>query len=419
MSAVGKQVRVGLVCPYSFARPGGVQNHIIGLAGWLRAHGHSVGILAPGHADPDVLAAAGVRPEDFTSAGPAIPVAYNGSVARINFGPAVALKVRDWLADGYFDLVHLHEPMTPSVSLLTLGQTRLPVVVTFHTATPGSRAMELAYQVLPQAASRIDEAIAVSPAAAEVAERYSGLHCTVIGNGIDVASHPLAPCPGRWRAGERPRITFIGRYDEPRKGLQVLLDALPTVRRAHPELDVVVVGHGSPRTVAGVHFVGSLPDDQRNAVLASSDVYVAPQTGRESFGIVLLEALASGAPVVASNLPAFRDVLTDEQGALGELFDVGDSAALADALVRSLAQPRDLNLHRGRARAESFDWDALTPRILDVYARAIDEAPPRASTRSLVHRAFAEGVAPARVSIARTRQPSRSKRFGRSPRLGP
>ncbi|MEL4504356.1 glycosyltransferase family 4 protein [Luteococcus sp. H138] len=412
-------LRVGLVCPYSFDRPGGVQNHIIGLAGWLRAHGHSVGILAPGRAEPGVLERAGVRAEDFTSAGPAFPVAYNGSVARINFGPSVALRVREWLADGYFDLVHLHEPMTPSVSLLVLGQTRLPVVVTFHTATPGSRAMELAYQVLPQAASRIDEAIAVSPAAAEVAERYSGLRCTVIGNGIDVASHPCAPCDGLWRGGQRPRITFIGRYDEPRKGLPVLLEALPAIRRLHPDLDVLVIGQGTHRTVPGVRFVGPLPDEQRNAVLASSDVYVAPQTGRESFGIVLLEAMASGAPVVASGLAAFRDVLTDVDGQIGEIFDVNDPDDLARAVLRSLARPRDDQLQRGRRRAEAFGWDALAPQILEVHHRAIAEAPPRASTRSLVHQALREGVAPARVSVARTRQLTHRRRLHRSPRLWP
>ncbi|MEL4359382.1 MULTISPECIES: glycosyltransferase family 4 protein [unclassified Luteococcus] len=393
MTSVSPGLRIGLVCPYSFARPGGVQNHVIGLAGWLRRQGHAVRILAPGRPEAGVLAAAGVREQDFTSAGPAIPVAYNGSVARINFGPTVAYRVREWLADGGFDLVHLHEPMTPSVSLLALGQARTPVVVTFHTATPGSRTMRLAYQVLPQAAGRIDQAIAVSSSAAEVARRYSGLRTTVIGNGIDVRSHALETCRGQWRAGDRPRITFIGRYDEPRKGLPVLLGALPAVRRAHPDLDVVVIGQGARRSVPGVRFLGALPDAQRNRLLASSDVYVAPQTGRESFGIVLLEALASGAPVVAAGLPAFTEVLTDGEGLVGEVFRVGDPADLSEALLRCLARPRDENLWRGRRRAEAFDWAELGPRIMAVYGRA--------------------------TGRARTRRPAHRGPFGGSPTVGP
>ncbi|GAA1395893.1 glycosyltransferase family 4 protein [Luteococcus peritonei] len=368
-------LRVGLVCPYSFSRPGGVQNHVIGLAGWLRGQGHSVSILAPGEPPRGLLEEAGVRVEDFRSAGAAVPVAYNGSVARITFGLASALRVREWLDEGYLDLVHLHEPMTPSVSLLALGQTHLPVVATFHTATPQSRSMELAYQLMPQAASRIDRSIAVSGVAAEVAQRYAGLDAQVIGNGISLADHPYPPCRGRWRAGEHPRLTFIGRYDEPRKGLQVLLEALPAVREYHPDLELDVVGHGRPRTDPGVRYRGNLTDRQRNELLAASDAYVAPQTGRESFGIVLLEALASGAPVVASDLPAFREVASDEHGPLGELFTVGEPRALSAALLRSLAQPRDAQRERGRRRAAAFDWSALGPRIIETYAAAVREAP--------------------------------------------
>lgn len=374
-------LRVGLVCPYSFSQPGGVQNHVAGLAGWLRREGHRPAILAPGTPPPGLLAKAGVRDEDFTSAGPGLPVAYNGSVARINFGLTPALRVRDWLARGGFDLVHLHEPMTPSVSLLTLGMTRLPVVTTFHTATPGSRSMELAYQVLPRAAERIDGAIAVSREAARVAQRYSGLRPRVLGNGISLEQHELHRCQGRWRAGERPRISFVGRYDEPRKGLDVLLAALPAVRRVHPELVVDVVGRGRRRQDLGVRYLGSLDDAGRNRVLASSDAYVAPHTGRESFGIVLLEALASGAPVVASDLPAFREVVSDEQGPIGELFDVGDPEALARALLRSLATPRDLALERGRRRAAGFDWSVLGPQLENGYRHAIQTAPARGERR--------------------------------------
>ena len=367
-------LRVGIVCPYSFHRAGGVQNHVIGLAGWLRDNGHSVAILAPGRADDEALGDAGVRPEDYTSAGLAFPVAYNGSVARINFGPAVARRVREWLDNGYFDLLHLHEPITPSVSLLALGQTHLPVASTFHTATPGSKAMEIAYQVLPGAASRIDSPIAVSSEAARVANQYGGLTPRVIGNGINLAGHPLEETTGPWRGGDKPVITFIGRYDEPRKGFQVLLDALPAVRRRHPDLVVRVVGHGVPRPGLDIDVLGALDDAERNHALATSDVYVAPQTGRESFGIVLLEAMASGAPVVASDLPAFREVVSDARGPIGDLFRTGDPDDLARALLASLERPRDELVERGRARAGQFDWEVLGPRIVQAYRDAIRHA---------------------------------------------
>ncbi|SJN39191.1 glycosyltransferase family 4 protein [Luteococcus japonicus] len=367
-------LRVGLVCPYSFARAGGVQNHVLGLAGWLRSQGHSVSILAPGRPTAAMLHGAGLGATDFTSAGPAIPVSYNGSVARINFGPAAALRVRDWLKHGHFDLVHVHEPMTPSISLLALGRARVPLVATFHTATPGSRTMGLAYQLLPQAAERIDRSIAVSRTAARVAEAHGGPRSTVIGNAISVREHPLAECTARWRAGDHPRVTFVGRYDEPRKGLTVLLDALPVVRRRHPDLRVQVVGAGTARRTAGVQFTGPLDDRGRNEALATSDAYVAPHTGRESFGIVLLEALASGAPVVASDLPAFREVVSDEHGPVADLFRPGDPQALAEALLTSLARPRGQWERRGRRRAEAFDWSVVGPQVLEVYRNAAGSA---------------------------------------------
>lgn len=412
-------IRVGLVCPYSFARPGGVQNHVLGLAGWLRRAGHSVGILAPGRLDDEVLVAAGVRPEDFTSAGPAVPLGYNGSVARVTFGPATSRRVREWLDEGYFDLLHLHEPMTPSASLLALAQTWLPVAATFHTATPGSRSMELAYQLLPQAQQRIDAPIAVSRQAAQVVESYSSLRPRIIGNGIQVSHHAGVAPPGRWRAGERPRLTFIGRHGEPRKGFDVLVAALPRIRAVHPDLDVVVVGPGQRRAVPGVRFLGSLPDEGRNRVLERTDVYVAPQTGRESFGIVLLEALASGAPVVASDLAAFREVVSDDDGPVADLFTAGDAEALAAAVLVSLVRPRDLWLERGRRRAQQFDWAHLGPQVVAAYRDAMAGASFRGPrTPGLV---TAEGLGQLPQLLAGAVSPRSLARRGRpspTPRLG-
>lgn len=365
-------MRIGLVCPYSFHRPGGVQNHVLGLAGWLKHQGHEVGIIAPGQATSAVLAGNGLTSREFTSAGRAVPVSYNGSIARINFGLGPARRVKSWLDAGHFDVIHIHEPITPSISLLALWWTDRPVVATFHTSTPLVAGIKAINSLLPGAVKRIDASIAVSSVAAEVARAHSGVNPVVIGNGICLAEYPYHPVEGRWRGGDHPRITFLGRYDEPRKGFQVLTAALPVVRAVHPDIDVVVIGHGSRMSIEGVRFLGGLGNAARNDWLSRTDVYVAPQTGRESFGIVLLEALACGAPVVASNLRAFVEVLTDDDGSqLGHIFPVGNSSALARAIIRSLAEPRDMRLARGRALAARYDWSVIGPQVLATYGYAI------------------------------------------------
>lgn len=363
-------MRVGLVCPYSFARPGGVQNHVLGLGGWLKEQGHQVSIIAPGQASPALLAETGLLPSEFVTAGHAVPVNFNGSVARINFGIGPALAVKRWLDRGQFDVVHLHEPVAPTICLLALYLTDRPVTATFHTATPAVGAIKFANSVLPRVVSRIDSSIAVSSEAAAVAQHHRGVTPVVIGNGIHVDDYPMVPVSGRWRGGEHPRITFLGRYDEPRKGFEVLTAALPLVRAHHPDLDVVVIGNGSSRSVEGVRFLGGLDDQARNLWLGRSDVYIAPQTGRESFGIVLLEAMACGAPVVASNLRAFVEVLTDDDGLVGKVFQTGNSASASRAILRSLEEPRDLHLERGRALAASFDWSVIGPQVVAMYVVA-------------------------------------------------
>ena len=194
----------------------------------------------------------------------------------------------------------------------------------------------------------------------------------VIGNGLAIDDYPLAPTTGRWRGGDHPRVTFLGRYEEPRKGFQVLTAALPLIRQEFPDVEVVVIGHGRPMSIEGVTFVGGVNDAERNRWLGVSDVYIAPQTGRESFGIVLIEALACGAPVVASSLPAFSEVLSDEDGVAGHLFKTGNPQTLAKAVIRSLNEPRDLRLDRGRARAAQFDWSVIGPQVVAMYKLAAE-----------------------------------------------
>ncbi|WIY84068.1 glycosyltransferase family 4 protein [Propionimicrobium sp. PCR01-08-3] len=365
-------MKVGLVCPYSFNRPGGVQNHVLGLAGWLKTKGHRVSVLAPGFPPKGMLADYGLTPTEYTTGGKAVPFKVNESVARINFGFGPAHKAKAWLDAGDFDVVHLHEPIAPNLGLLTLWLTDRPVTATFHSNSPTIKTWKRINEMLPGAVHRLDATIAVSSVAAKVARNHTGVVPVVIGNGLAIDDYELKQTPGRWRGGDHPRVAFLGRYAEPRKGFNVLTASLPLVREYFPDLEVIVMGHGPEMSIEGVRFVGGVSDAERNRWLGVSDVYVAPQTGRESFGIVLIEALACGAPVVASNLSAFVEVLTDREGVVGHTFRTGNSHALANAIITSLNEPRDLRLERGRAQAAAFDWSVIGPQVVAMYEIAAE-----------------------------------------------
>jgi phosphatidylinositol alpha-mannosyltransferase len=367
-------LRVGMVCPYSFDVPGGVQNHVLGLARYLRQAGHRPYVLAPGELGPS---AAACDLEDLASVGATMPVPYNGSIARVNFGPLSAARVRRWLRNGRFDIIHIHEPITPSISLLALWAAEQPVVATFHTATPRSRSMRLAGGVLRAAIEKIDAGIAVSESARNVVVQHLGRDAVVIPNGIrfdDFAQRTIAGSP---RTSEQPRLVFIGRLDEPRKGLGVLLAAVPLIRKARPNLELIVAGQGSRPLPSWCRSLGTINDEAKIALLASADVYVAPQLARESFGIVLLEAMASGAQIVASDLPSFVDLLgaPQDERPLGELFPVGDHRALARAVLQVLHHPDPLRAASARQAARRYDWSSVGTHILAVYRAALSAAP--------------------------------------------
>jgi phosphatidyl-myo-inositol alpha-mannosyltransferase len=376
-----RALRVGMVCPYSFDVPGGVQNHVLGLARFLRQAGHRPYVLAPGELGPS---AAAFDLEDFASVGAAIPLPYNGSVARVNFGPLSAARVRRWLRNGKFDLIHIHEPITPSISLLALWAADQPVVATFHTATPRSRSMQVASGVLRAAIEKIDAGIAVSESARNVVVQHLGRDAVVIPNGIrfDDFTWPRPPLgsghvAGIRRPSRQPRLIFIGRLDEPRKGLDVLLAAVPLIKRARPNLEVVVAGQGSRTLPPWCRNLGTITHEAKIALLVSADVYVAPQLARESFGIVLLEAMASGVQVIASDLPSFVDLLgapQDEQR-LGEVFAVGDHRALARAVLQVLDRPDALRTARAQQAARSYDWSRVGTTVLAVYRASLSTAP--------------------------------------------
>ena len=361
-------MKVGLVCPYSWDVPGGVRSHVADLAVALSDHGHEVSVLAPVD-DPADL------PSWVADGGRPIAVRYNGSVARLSFGVKATRRVRGWIREGDFDVLHVHEPVAPSLSILALWVARGPIVATWHSSHDRSRIMSAGYYLGQTAMEKVRGRIAVSEDARRTLVTHMGGDAVLIPNGVRVsafASRERLPGvdPGR------PAILFLGRMDEPRKGLAVLVEALPAVLVAIPDLQVLIAGPGDideqrelipPDVVGNVTFLGRISDDDKARALRSVDVYVAPHTGGESFGIVLVEAMAAQAAVVASDLPAFRRVLED--GTSGRLFPNQDASGLSAALVELLAD-RDLRARYAAAadvRVREFDWDRVVDDVIAVY----------------------------------------------------
>ncbi|WP_130416798.1 glycosyltransferase family 4 protein [Xylanimonas ulmi] len=368
-------MRVGIVCPYSFDAPGGVQFHVRDLAQALQARGHEVSVLAPADEDTPV-------PDVVVPAGKAVAVRYNGSVARLTFGPRAAARVRRWVDAGRFDVLHLHEPMTPSLSMLALWIAEGPVVATFHTAQVRSRALQVAYPLLRQSLEKIAARIAVSEDARRMLVDHVGGDAVVIPNGVYVDTFAAAPTDPRWQGTpQAPTIAFLGRLDEPRKGLQVLVAAIPQILARHPGARFLIAGRGDAgrdEAIAslGAHaqsvtFLGGVSDEDKAALLSSVDLYIAPQTGGESFGIVLVEAMSAGAGVVASDLGAFRRVL--DEGAAGALFRSEDPADLARVVNDAIEDRAGAGARREHARAwvRHFDWSSVTGQVEAVYEMAV------------------------------------------------
>ena len=373
-------MRIGLVCPYSLDAHGGVQVHVMDLAAELRGRGHDVRVLAPASADVEL-------PEWVTSAGDSIAIPYNGSIARLNFGTAVARRARRWLETYDFDLLHVHEPITPSVGMLALQAAACPVVGTFHAAMDRSLARELLSPAAVPLMERIGARIAVSEEARRTLIQYHGGDAVVIPNGVYVAPFAAAAKDDPRFAGtpEAPTISFLGRLDEPRKGLQVLAAAIPVVLERVPGARFLIAGRGEAeeqRSALARHgdavvFLGGVSDADKAAMLASTSCYVAPQTGGESFGIVLVEAMAAGTRVVASDITAFSDVLGE--GAYGALFRNEDGQDLARAIVETLTDTRASDARRVAAAAVvgRYDWSTVTDAVLDVYDMALSTAHTR------------------------------------------
>lgn len=375
-------LRVGIVCPYSLDVAGGVQSHVVDLARALRGLGHTVEVLAP--ADGDRAGGKAELPEFVTSTGRTVSVPYNGSVARIAFGPVSFSRVRRWLAEHTFDVLHIHEPTTVSISALALMAAHGPIVVTFHTSTERSRVLTAFRGIARPLMEKVTARIAVSPLARRVQVEHLGGDAVEIPNGVDVGFFAdRAPLPGHPRPGT---VGFVGRFDEPRKGMPVLLDALRTLAPDRPDLRLLVVGRGDAAALldaagsalAGrVQVLGAVDDATKAAALRSAEVFCAPQLGGESFGMVLTEAMAAGAPVLASDLDAFRAVLGEPPA--GVLFRTGDAAALARELAALLDDParRAALSAAGGERVRRFDWAVVATAVVQVYQAAIAADPRR------------------------------------------
>ncbi|GAA3917850.1 glycosyltransferase family 4 protein [Actinoplanes auranticolor] len=366
-------MRIGIVSPYSFDVPGGVQNHIVDLAEALITLGHEVSVLAPADEDAEL-------PPYVVAAGRAMPLPYNGSVARIAFGPVSTARVRRWLARGQFDVLHVHEPLTLSLSLLAVLSARGPVVATFHTAMVRSRALAAAQGFLQPVVEKITARIAVSELARKVQVEHIGGGAVEIPNGVAVAKFATAqPLPG-W-PGEDGTLGFLGRFTESRKGFELLRTAFVTLARQRPGLRLLVAGPGDrgdlydgipPDLHPRVEFLGLVSEADKARMLRSVDVYVAPNTGGESFGMILTEAMAAGATIAASDLDAFRRVL--DGGRAGALFPTGDTGALTAVLAELLDDPqrRAMLAECAREVVKTFDWPSVANRVLEVYATAIE-----------------------------------------------
>jgi phosphatidyl-myo-inositol alpha-mannosyltransferase len=362
-------LRVAIVCPYAWDRPGGVQSHVRSLARTLRARGQDVQIIAPSSWSN------GRRSDDATLVGRAVGIPANGSVAPIAFGPMASIGVRRALESFRPDVMHLHEPLIPSLSLLALASRPAPSVGTFHAAADSSLAYRAARRGLRSAMRRLDVRTAVSDQARALIARYFPGEYLLTPNGIDagrfIAAEPLD-------LGSGKKVLFFGRIER-RKGLEVLIQAMTRLR----DLDVrIVVGGTGPEERAGrllarrlavpAQWLGHVAEGDVARLFRSVDLYCAPGLGGESFGYVVVEAMAAGTPVVCSDLPGYRAVAA---GA-AELVAPGQPGPLADALRRVLSDP-EASARMGKAGtrlAGMYDWNRLVVGVERAYERAIDRA---------------------------------------------
>lgn len=362
--------RIGIVCPYGWDTPGGVQSHVGDLAEYLIRQGHYVSVLAPA-IDEESL------PDYVTSAGRPISIPYNGAVARVLFGPIAFSRVRQWINNGSFDVLHLHEPAIPSISLLACWAAEGPMVGTFHAAAKRQKVTFAVAPILEPVIEKLSARIAVSEAARETLTEHLETDAIVVPNGIYARRYRDGVVDSRWSGNT---LGFIGRFEEKRKGLEVLVAALPKIIAEYPDVHIFIAGPGDSQEVlkeidSNLHprftFLGRISEEEKANFLTSIALYIAPNTGGESFGIILAEALAGGASVIASDIPAFNSLLG--HGKYGTLFESENSADLSSKVIELLGDEnkRRLIAQEGKRYAQEFDWDVVAEKIYDVYEMAM------------------------------------------------
>ena len=367
-----RKIRIGMVCPYGWDTPGGVQTHIRDLTQHLIDEGHYVSVLAPVSDDS-------IQQEGYlVNAGKPVSIPVNGSVARVIFGPIASSRAKQWIASGDFDLLHLHEPAIPSLSLLACSAAEGPLVGTFHVSTPKKKAIYAIGPILEPIVEKLTARIAVSELARSTLKDHFETDAVVIPNGIDGYKFANAKVSDDF-SGDFT-VGFIGRFEEPRKGLSVLVEALPIISRFAPDVRVFIAGPGEseevmnsidPQLRSRFTFLGKISEQDKANFLASISLYIAPNTGGESFGIILAEALAGGATVVASDIPAFDSLL--RHGQFGELFESESSTDLAKRVIDLLRdENRRIALGKaGKVHAQQFDWKVVADQIFSIYEMSL------------------------------------------------
>ena len=366
-------MKIGLVTPYIYPLHGGVNDHVHYLYQNLLRNGHDVRIISATHGFQRSTEG------DVVRLGRGFSVPANGSMGTLTVSPRFVSQVRDMLNEERFDLLHFHEPFVPFLSLVTLGQSRSVNIATFHAYAGWSPAYEFGKRMLGGYARRLDGRIAVSAAARHFIDRYFPGDYKVIPNGVDLRRFQGVEPFGRYRDGVH-NILFVGRFEE-RKGVMQLLKAYRVLRKRGVNARLLVIGGGpgerevrrylATRRLGGVELLGRVSDEDKARYFATADVYVSPATGRESFGIVLLEAMAAGCPVVCSDIHGYRSVVRRDQQAI--LVPPRDRDALVDALERVLGDPA-LRARMREAcleRAPQFSWENVTAKVEEYYGFVI------------------------------------------------
>jgi phosphatidylinositol alpha-mannosyltransferase len=376
-------MKIGLVTPYDWSYPGGVRDHVWHLAQEFIAMGHEIRILAP------ASGMQGKKPERYIlKMGGTTPIPINGSIARINLDPSLAQRVRKVLQRERFDVVHVHEPLVPGLSQQVLRSSRALTIGTFHSASysniysTSQLAYASAYPLLRPLFYKLSGRIAVSTAARQFISRYFPADYRIIPNGVSLESfgHGISPLPSLMDG--KQNILFLGRFEK-RKGAKYLLRAIPAIRERHPDTRFILVGEGRLRPGfqkyverqgwQDVIFTGYVSDEDKPRYFASAHVFCAPAIGAESLGIVLLEAMASGVPIVASDIKGYATVVT--QGVDGILTPPRQSGELADAISHLLENEplRRQFIQNGLTKARDYAWPFVARSVMDYYCELLEE----------------------------------------------